>query len=44
MIDGIVRWAADGDAKPMLAVIDQAGTGKSTIAVHTSGKWKNRPN
>jgi len=41
IIDGILRWAGDGDAEPMLALIDQAGTGKSTIAAHMTQKWEN---
>ena len=41
MIDGIIRWAGDEDAEPMLALIDQAGTGKSTIAAHMTQKWEN---
>src|SRR5271169_3786485 len=41
MIDGIIRWASEGHAEPMLALIDQAGTGKSTIAAHMTQKWEN---
>ena len=41
MIDGIVRWVSDGDAEPMFALIDQAGTGKSTIAAHMTKEWEN---
>jgi hypothetical protein len=34
MLDGIGRWAIDGNSEPMIALIDLAGTGKSTIAAH----------
>jgi NACHT domain len=41
MLDGIARWASDSNAEPMLALVDQAGTGKSTIAAHMTKEWEN---
>jgi hypothetical protein len=41
MLDGIARWASDGNAESMLTLVDQAGTGKSTIAAHMTKKWEN---
>ena len=38
MLDWIARWATNTDAEPMLALVDQAGTGKSTIAAHMTEK------
>jgi hypothetical protein len=40
MLDYIARWAIDANATPILALIDQAGTGKSTIATHMTRKWE----
>ena len=40
MLDDIARWAIDPNATPILAIIDQAGTGKSTIATHMTRKWE----
>jgi hypothetical protein len=40
MLDGIARWATNADAEPMIALVDQAGTGKSTIAAHMTQKWE----
>jgi hypothetical protein len=38
MLDDITRWATNADTEPMLALVDQAGTGKSTIAAHMTQK------
>jgi hypothetical protein len=40
MLDDIARWAIDANAAPILALIDRAGTGKSTIATHMTRKWE----
>jgi hypothetical protein len=40
MINEITLWAAEDDAWPMLALIDPAGTGKSTIATHMAQMWE----
>jgi hypothetical protein len=40
MIDGIAQWATDTGAELMLALVDQAGTGKSTIVAPTTQKWE----
>ena len=40
MLDDITRWATNADTEPMLALVDQAGTGKSTIAAHMTQKWE----
>jgi hypothetical protein len=40
MLDDIARWAIDPNATPILAIIDQAGTRKSTIATHMTRKWE----
>jgi MoxR-like ATPase len=40
MLDGITQWATNANAEPMLALVDQAGTGKSTIAAHMTRKWE----
>ena len=41
ILEEIRKWAMEGTAKPVLALIDQAGTGKSTISVHMGQKWEN---
>jgi hypothetical protein len=38
MLDEIVQWASDDNAEPILALVDLAGTGKSTIAAHMTQK------
>ena len=40
MLDDITRWATNTDAEPMIALIDQAGTGKSTISAHLARQWE----
>jgi hypothetical protein len=40
MLDEIARWAIDANATPILALIDLAGMGKSTIASHMTRKWE----
>jgi len=39
MLDGIARWATNS-TEPVFALIDQAGTGKSTIACHMTRAWE----
>jgi hypothetical protein len=39
-LDKISRWASDVNAEPMIALVDKAGAGKSTIAAHMTQKWE----
>jgi hypothetical protein len=40
ILNDIALWAAEDNAVPMLALIDPAGTGKSTIATHMAQMWE----
>lgn len=42
IINNINHWATDPAGHPILGLIDQAGTGKSTIAAHMIEKWDKR--
>lgn len=37
---GLTRWATDDKAHPVFALIDNTGTGKSTIALHVARQWE----
>jgi hypothetical protein len=36
----IMDWANDCSARPIFGLVDQAGTGKSTISIHMAQKWE----
>jgi len=36
----IIQWAAKDNTKPVFSLVDQAGTGKSTISAHLTRQWE----
>jgi hypothetical protein len=39
VLEEITDWASDGASQPVFCIVDQAGTGKSTISTHMTRKW-----
>src|SRR5271170_1203559 len=39
ILNEIAQWAVDRDAKPVFCLVDQAGTGKSTISTQIALQW-----
>lgn len=42
ILQEVEDWAANSGSQPIFAIVDQAGTGKSTILMHAARQWEER--